>query len=123
MSTRIETNIETTFIHANNITSQRTPAVGTIVLSVLNEDQIGPDYALCDGRSCVGSKYSQITQLTAVPDMRNRFIRGTTISSEVGTIRGSTTSVSGLSLTLSGAGAHTHTGTTIQAGAHAHSLL
>ena len=54
--------------------------VGTIIHSMLSTAQFATEYGdnwvLADGRSVTGTKYALITGLTALPDMRGRFLRG-----------------------------------------------
>ena len=53
--------------------------IGTVIDSMLTPAQMSANYgsgwALCDGSSCVGSKFQSLTGLGAVPDFRGRFKR------------------------------------------------
>jgi hypothetical protein len=54
--------------------------VGTIIHSMLSVAQFSSEYGdnwvIADGRGVIGSRYEQITGVSAIPDMRGVFLRG-----------------------------------------------
>jgi hypothetical protein len=113
--------LELNCIEANNGQYYTFSNVGVIISSILDENSMSSSYLLCDGRSCVGTAYSRLTGNNTVPDLRDRFLRGASVSANVGTYRNHTTSSNDLSATLLDSGAHTHSGLAEPTGAHTHS--
>lgn len=54
--------------------------VGTISVSMLTEQQMNQNYSglwvRCDGRSCVGTTYANLSGKGTVPDLRNKYMVG-----------------------------------------------
>lgn len=63
-----------------NLSGDNTDPIGTVVMSMLTEQQfngeVSGSWVKCDGRSCAGTRYSQITGKGAVPDLRSRYLVG-----------------------------------------------
>lgn len=62
----------------------------------------GDGWIIADGSSCVGSVYASVTGHTAVPDLRNEFLRGASGTVDLGTHYDDTTAVNGLSVQNAG---------------------
>lgn len=54
--------------------------IGNIIANAMTVTQFtaihGNAYVVCDGSSCIGSRYHEITGYTSVPDLRGAFLRG-----------------------------------------------
>lgn len=91
----INSNFSTIYSHSNQLSDnisnlqQITPRVGSIVPSMLNENQFkaqvgdpstfsssGSKWTLADGRAISGSTYSTVTSQSNPPDLRGMFLRG-----------------------------------------------
>ena len=91
----INSNFSTIYSHSNQLSDnistlqQITPPVGSIVPSMLNENQFkaqvgdpstfsssSSKWTLADGRAISGSAYSTITSQSNAPDLRGMFLRG-----------------------------------------------
>jgi len=91
----INSNFSTIYSHSNQLSDnisnlqQITPPVGSIVPSMLNENQFkaqvgdpstfsssSSKWTLADGRAIPGSAYSTVTSQPNAPDLRGMFLRG-----------------------------------------------
>ena len=91
----INSNFSTIYSHSNQLSDnistlqQITPPVGSIVPSMLNENQFkaqvgdpstfsssSSKWTLADGRAISGSTYSTVTNQSNAPDLRGMFLRG-----------------------------------------------
>jgi hypothetical protein len=91
----INSNFSTIYSHSNQLSDnistlqQITPPVGSIVPSMLNENQFkaqvgdpstfsssSSKWTLADGRAISGSTYSTVTSQSTAPDLRGMFLRG-----------------------------------------------
>ena len=63
-----------------SLSGDNSDPVGTVVMSMLTEQQFNAEvsgsWVKCDGRSCAGTRYSQITGKGTVPDLRSRYLVG-----------------------------------------------
>lgn len=89
--------------------------VGDVKTSCLTETQFqtlhGAAWVLADGRSVVGTAYAALTELTSVPDLRGKFVRGSNGSNPLLGVQADSTAVNGLNQGLTGT-APSLTGTT-----------
>lgn len=125
---RFTKDIEYDSITANELVVGEVPIaqlIGLIIPSTLSEAQMvlqDSRYALCDGRSCIGSTYNALTGRSTVPDLRGQFLRGAGLGRSVDTYQGDSTKTAGISFSLGDAGTHFHAGSAQTAGSHVHTL-
>lgn len=97
---RIQDDIESEF----DATDDKLFKVGDIKLSALQESAFrrvhGKNWILCDGRSIEGSDLSKIAIITNAPDLRGRFIKGSSSALPVLTVQAGNAGAAGPDSTI-----------------------